>query len=270
MIKLLILGSTGMLGNAVTKYFINNKNYNVITTYRDESVKVHDNSIEFDVIKDGFDKLPDDVDYVINCIGVIKPFMASSKLNAIKINSVFPLELGKWCSKNGIKLIHISTDCVFSGNKGKYVESDLHDATDDYGKSKSLGECSENTMILRTSIIGEEIHKNASLLAWAKSQSGKTVDGYMTHFWNGITTNEFAKVCDKIIKNVWYENGIFHIFAKDDVTKYEMLKYFDEKYSLNLDINKFMPDKIDRTLRTEKELCSKLDIPTVYEMIREM
>lgn len=270
MVKLLILGSTGMLGNAVTKYFLGNENYNVTTTYRDELVKFNENAIKFDVLTDSLDKLPVDFDYVINCIGIIKPFMAQSKLNAIKINSTFPYELAKWCNKNDVKLIHITTDCVFSGDKGKYVESDLHDALDDYGKSKSLGECIDEAMVIRTSIIGEEIHKDASLVAWAKKQKGKIIDGYSTHLWNGITTKEFAKVCDKIIKNNYFEKGLFHVFAKNDVSKFDMMKYFNEKFNLNLTINEKTPSRIDRTLRTEKELCSKLNIPTVYEMIREM
>lgn len=270
MIKLLILGSTGMLGNTVTRYFLENKNYCVTTTYRNEAVKFSGNAVKFDALTDCLEMLPNDFDYAINCIGVIKPFMVQSKLNAIKINSLFPYELANWCNKNNIKLIHITTDCVFSGSKGKYIESDLHDALDDYGKSKSLGECIDEAMVIRTSIIGEEIHKDASLVAWAKKQAGKSIDGYSTHLWNGITTYEFAKICDKIIKNNWYEKGIFHVFAKDDVSKLDMMHYFNEKFNLNLTINEKTPNKVDRTLKTEKELCSKLDIPTVYEMIREM
>lgn len=270
MIKLLILGGTGMLGNEVTKYFLDDGEYDVTVTYRNESVRPFCKSIKFDVLKDSLDVLPNDFDYVINCIGVIKPFMEESKLNAVKVNSIFPLELGMWCNKNNTKLIHISTDCVFSGNRGKYVESDLHDATDDYGKSKSLGESDKDTMIIRTSIIGEEIHKNASLIAWAKSQKGKTVNGFSTHLWNGITTKQFAKVCDKIIKNGWYEKGIFHVFAKDDVSKYEILKFLNDKYELNLNIIKTMPERVNRTLRTEKKLCEKLEIPTVEDMIKEI
>lgn len=270
MTRLLILGSTGMLGNAVTKFFLNNKNYDVVTTYRDETVKSLENSVKFDVLNDSLNKLPHNFDYVINCIGIIKPFMKNNVLNAVKINSEFPWELAKWCNENGMKLIHITTDCVFSGNKGQYIESDLHDALDDYGKSKSLGECNTEAMVIRTSIIGEEIHKDASLVAWAKKQKGKSIDGYSTHLWNGITTKEFAKACDKIIQNNWYEKGLFHVFAKDDVTKYQMMQYFNEKFDLNITINKKEPPKSDRTMRTEKELCKKLNIPTVYEMIKEM
>jgi len=268
--KLLILGSTGMLGNAVSTYFLNHDDYDVTTTYRTAAVAMPGKSICFDALKDPLEMLPKDFDYVINCIGIIKPFMAADPVAAIKINALFPWQLAAWCNNCHSKLIHITTDCVFSGKKGHYLESDLHDALDDYGKSKSLGECFSEAMVLRTSIIGEEIHKNASLIAWAKSQRSKTVNGFSTHLWNGITTKEYAKVCDKIISNGWYEKGLFHIFARDDVTKLQMMQYFNEKFALNLTIIEKQPDPVDRTMRTEKNLCSKLEIPTVEQMIKEI
>ncbi|MBQ7958401.1 MAG: SDR family oxidoreductase [Oscillospiraceae bacterium] len=270
-IKILILGSTGMLGNAVAKYFLSNENYEVITTYRHEEYKFEGNTIYFDALTSDFSVLPDDVDYVINCIGIIKPFMAKSIENAIMINSLFPHRLAKWCEEKGIKLIHITTDCVFSGMKGKYTENDLHDALDEYGKSKSLGECVNNAMVIRTSIIGEEIHNNASLIEWAKSQKGKTVNGFVNHLWNGVTTKQYAVICDKIISQGLYEKGLFHAYAADDVTKYEMMQYFNKKFDLNLTINEFEASQpCDRTLRSDKELCKKLEIPTVSRMIEEM
>lgn len=265
--KILILGSTGMLGNAVSSFFLSRSDkYDVITTYRDPPVAFPGKALYFDALTTSLDALPTDIDYVINCIGIIKPFMSRSMEDAIAINSLFPWKLADWCVKNGIRLIHITTDCVFSGNKGKYIESDSHDALDAYGKSKSLGECA-NAMILRTSIIGEEIHKNASLIAWAKSQKGKRVKGFATHLWNGVTTGEYAKICDKIIRNGWYKPGLFHVFAKDDVSKYEMMEMFSRKFDLGLSIEKAAPPFCDRTLRTEKDLCAKLEIPTVQEMI---
>ncbi len=269
--KILILGSTGMLGNAVADYFLNKSEYDVVTTYRDKDYAFHGNAIYFDALEDGFSKLPTDAEYVINCIGIIKPFMAQSIENAITINSLFPHKLAKWCEENSMKLIHITTDCVFSGSKGKYTESDAHDALDDYGKSKSLGECADKAMVLRTSIIGEEIHKNASLIAWAKSQKNNTINGFVNHFWNGVTTKEYAKICDKIISGNLYEKGLYHVYAADDVSKYDMMHYFNEKYDLNLTINAFeAAQSCDRTMRTEKELCAKLKIPTVKQMIEEI
>ena len=265
--KILILGVTGMLGNAVTRRFAANKQYNVTNACRTPEIFPEANARKFDVLADELNVLGTGYDYVINCIGVIKPFMAQSPVAAIKINSVFPWELAGWCAQNGMRLIHITTDCVYSGAKGKYRESDLHDALDDYGKSKSLGECISEAMVLRTSIIGEEIHKNASLIAWAKSQQGKTMGGFTTHLWNGITTNEYANICDTVIKNGWYEPGLHHVYAADDVSKFEMMHLFNKKYRLDLTIEPKTPAPVDRTLRTEKDLCSKLNIPTVAAMI---
>ena len=126
-------------------------------------------------------------------------------------------------------------------------------------------------MILRTSIIGEEIHKNASLISWAKSQKGKEVNGFLNHFWNGVTTKQYALVCEKIIENNLYQEDLFHIHSKDIVSKYQMLEYFNEKYDLNLKIKPYITNPIcDRSLSSIKELCSKLDIPTVKEQINNL
>jgi len=268
--RLLVLGGTGLLGSAVTKHFLRNNDFSLVTTCRDKTVSIDKNALVFDVVKDSIDVLPVSFDYVINCVGIIKPFMAQDPIAAIKINSLFPWQTAKWCNENNMKLIHITTDCVYSGHKGKYIETDEHDTLDAYGKSKSLGECVTEAMLMRTSIIGEEIHKNASLIEWAKSQKGKTVGGYTTHLWNGVTTKEYARVCEKIIINNWYEKGLFHIHASDDVSKYQMLQYFDRKFMLKLDIKKENPEPIDRTLRTEKGLCKKLEIPTVEQMVMDL
>jgi len=273
--KILILGGTGMLGNAVVCHFQNNNNYEVYFTYRNEKVAFEnfnkENAIHFDCLNDNILNLPKNIDYVINCIGIIKPFMYNDIKNSILINSVFPHNVSNWCKNNNIKMIHITTDCVFSGLHGKYNELSYHDALDDYGKSKSLGEPKNKCMILRTSIIGEEIHKDASLISWTKSQKGKEVNGYLNHFWNGITTNEYAKICQKIIENNLYEEDLFHIHSKDTVSKYQMLHYFNKKFNLNLKINPYITNPIcDRSLSTIKDLCKKLDIPSVWEQINNL
>ncbi|UTC76294.1 sugar nucleotide-binding protein [Treponema sp. OMZ 792] len=196
-ISVLVLGSTGMLGNAVTRYLSKNSLLNIIPTHRNDQYKLSCNSIKYDLLHDSLNILPRNIDYVINCIGVIKPFVFQNIETTIKINSLFPWELSRWANLNSCKIIHITTDCVYSGQKGKYVETDPHDALDIYGKSKSLGEICSEAMVLRTSIIGEEIHSYASLISWTKSQKGKSVDGYKTHHWNGLTTLEYAKCCEK-------------------------------------------------------------------------
>ena len=255
-----------MLGNTVVRHFRSRDDYEITATYRTDGLMEGVRAICFDVLSDSLDKLPSDFDYVLNCIGICKPFMAQSIQAAIKINSLFPWQLSDWCDKTDTRLIHITTDCVYSGLKGKYVESDLHDALDDYGKSKSLGETT-NAMVLRTSIIGEEVHKDAFLIAWIKSQKGKTVNGFSTHLWNGITTNEYARICDDIIMRDLYKKDLFHVFAKDDVTKLDMMHYFNEKYNLELTIEDKRVEPCDRTMRTSKDLCAKLNVPTVRDMI---
>ncbi len=269
--KILVLGSTGMLGNAVGQHFDNTDHYTLLT-YRDVKVAYGKHKVYYDANMP-LDLLPSDkFDYVINCIGTIKPFMQSNPRDARYINSVFPWDLAKWCDRRGSKLIHISTDCVYTGNKGSaYTESDSHDALDDYGKSKSLGEPIRECMVIRTSIIGEEIHKNASLIEWARSQKGKSVKGFTNHYWNGITTNQYAKVCQQIIENDLWEKGLFHVHSKDIVNKLQMLEYFNEKFYLNLEITPFETvNSCDRSLASEKDLIKKLNVPTVKEQIMEI
>jgi dTDP-4-dehydrorhamnose reductase len=271
--RILILGATGLLGNAVGKYFLET-NYNVTLTYRKKELIYGDSSkwISFKV-GDSLSFVKD-FDYIINCIGVIKPYMANDEnpINSRLVNSIFPWELAFKCKEFGCKLIHITTDCVFSGKDGEYNEESLHDALDAYGKTKSLGEPFTDAMVLRTSIIGEEIHSNSSLIEWAKSQKNKEVNGFTNHFWNGITTKQYAKCCDSIIKNNLYGIGLFHIFSKDVVTKAQMLKYFNDKYDLNLSINETdsLSENCDRSLSTLKALNGILDIPTVEDQIKDL
>ena len=267
---ILILGGTGLLGSAVTKHFLSSNEFEVNTTCRDKNISIDKDALVFDALSNSLETLPTTYDYVLNCIGVIKPFMKQDPAAAIKLNALLPWQIAQWCNDNDMKLIHITSDCAFSGKKGKYTENDEHDALDAYGKSKSLGEPSTEAMVIRTSIIGEEIHKNASLIEWAKSQKGKTVGGFVTHLWNGVTTKQYATICEKIIKNGWYENGLYHVTAQDDVSKYQMLQYFDEKFKLDLDIREESPESIDRTLRTTKPLCEKLNIPSVRQMVMEL
>jgi dTDP-4-dehydrorhamnose reductase len=210
-------------------------------------------------------------DYIINCIGVIKPFMKDSQKNAIKLNCLFPMILSEYCEKNGCKLIHITTDCVFSGKDGGYTEDSIHDALDDYGKSKSLGEsCQDKSMVIRTSIIGEEVHKQASLIAWVQSQKGKEVNGYTNHLWNGVTTKQYAKICSDIIDNDLYEEGLFHVFS-NPINKLDLVNCISDRFELGITVNPFeAPESCDRTMNTIKDLCGKLNIPSIEQQIKEI
>lgn len=267
--KIVVLGSTGMLGSALGSYLL--KEYdeqNVYLSYRNEDVAYGLNRFYFDPLTDSLEAITGG-DYIINCIGIIKPFIKPDLITSIKVNSVFPRELSNYCQEKGYKLIHITTDCVFSGKDGNYDENEPHDCLDDYGKTKSLGE-PDNCMVIRTSIIGEEIHKKASLVEWVKSQKGKNINGFTNHLWNGITTKEYARVCHKIISNNWFENDLFHVFS-NIVSKYELLHLISDRFNLDLTINEFeAPSSINRTLSTCKELNDKLYIPPISEQIQRI
>jgi dTDP-4-dehydrorhamnose reductase len=280
---ILILGGTGMLGSAVGAYLQTfTDKYDVFLTTRDMSLAYgkKSNWIKFDPtgqspdcatdLREVFEQLPTNPDYLINCIGTIKPFMAKSKYNSILINALLPHSWASTCKALGIKMIHITSDCVFSGKKGKYSESDLHDALDDYGKSKSLGEPIEDADVIRTSIIGPEVHKQASLIAWAQSQAGKSVNGFKNHLWNGITTKQYADVCCQIIDNDLYETGLFHVHS-NTVTKAELLGLINDRYNLSLDIKEVdAAEVVDRTMITNKQLLGKLVIPSIAEQIKNL
>lgn len=276
--KVTILGATGMLGHTVSKYFIEQYGReNTFLTYRNLQVFVDEfglpgkQGVFFDPLIGVAPIIPllSKSDFVINCIGLIKQRMSDEDtLKAIQINSVFPWTLARLCKSLDCRLIHITTDCVFSGSDGGYDEYRLHDCTDVYGKTKSLGEPT-NCMVLRTSIIGEELHGNVSLVEWAKSQKGKMVDGYVSHFWNGVTTYQFSKICHRIIEEDLYQEELFHIFS-NDISKYELLKLLNSRFDLDLIINRQKTVPIDRRLCSYKSLNKKLNIPSIEDQIKEM
>lgn len=267
--KVLVLGSTGMLGNAVGRYFLNSEEYDTLLSYRNKEVAYGgERAFRYDPLVDWVGGLPK-ADYVLNCIGAIKPAFKKSVKDSIWLNAVFPHILADHCKEIGAKLIHITTDCVFSGIEGDYDEDAKHDALDDYGKSKSLGEPT-NCMVLRTSIIGQEIHNQSSLIAWAFSQRGKEVNGFADHIWNGVSTSQYADICDQIIRGGLYEEGIFHVFS-NQVTKSQLLRLINDHFKLDLKINSVKaPEPCDRSLSTVKELMGKLKVPTIEEQIARM
>lgn len=262
--KILIIGSTGMLGYAVSSYY-KSKGYNVVEISRKEFDIANDPMSKFETYLNG-------VDVVINCAGVIKPTIAKNTVeNVLKINSLFPRNLAKVCNKNGIKCFHITTDCVYTGKKGNYTEKDYFDADDLYGLSKNAGE-NKDCMVIRTSIIGEEKGQSRSLLEWAKSQAGKEVNGFTNHKWNGVTTLYLAEVIENILKNNLYQKGIFHVHSPNIVDKYELLQIFNEVYELKFSkINATeAKDAVDRSIDTIYELSKIVCKKTLQKQVKEM
>jgi dTDP-4-dehydrorhamnose reductase len=261
-----VLGYKGMLGRYVYTYF-KSKEYDVIGFSRDDIDASNGNEETLRAIL--FHKGLKKDDVVINCMGTIKPMVDKyGTLNAIKVNSVFPHILANVCEADGYKMIHITTDCVFSGNEGLYDETHPHDCTDVYGRTKSLGE-PENCTVVRTSIIGEEIDSARSLLEWVKSMKGKPANGFYNHNWNGLTCLQAVKVFENIIVNDWFWKGVRHIHSPNILNKSELVDAISWSYGLDIKINTVAaPTKCDRSLATiYKDYDFK--IPTIEFQIEE-
>ena len=234
----IILGSTGMLGRYISYHLgssnecicLNRKHFNAVDLNR---------SFFVDLIREG--------DIVINCVGILKPHISKTgALNTIKINSVFPQLIADICEEKKSQMIHISSDCVFSGRKGLYTENEPCDANDLYGKTKSLEP--DNAITLRTSFIGEEVNPNGvGLLQWILSQRGKEISGYDNCIWNGVTCLQLAKVINRLINRTDTENGIRHVFSPEPVTKYALCNIVNETYNLGIKVNKVSAEEIEGT-----------------------
>ncbi len=294
--KVVILGASGMLGSMVTDFLSRDESLSVTATMRSskliaEARRLVDN-VEWRVfeIKDEnrdvqqFQEFPEP-DWIINAIGVIKPYIRDDRPDeierAIIVNSCFPHWLARSFEKS--RILQIATDCVYSGSKGLYLESDIHDALDVYGKTKSLGETwLPNVGHLRCSIIGPEPKGYVSLLEWFRRQPANAkVSGYTNHTWNGVTTLHYAKICHGIIKNEISLPHIQHVIPGGDITKHDLLCCFARCYGRN-DIQITAADAqkvIDRTLATENhnlnmklwEAAGYQDCPpSVCEMVEEL
>lgn len=265
--NIIIMGSTGMLGRTI-KCYLESLNYNIHSLNRNE---IDLSKCSFDELKEKIEEKikESDISALINCSGVIK--QRNFKISdMIHVNSVVPHWVCDISNNNNLKVIHFTTDCVFDGNKGLYLESDTHTATDIYGKTKSLGEPSD-CMVIRTSIIGEEDRNKLSLLEWVKSNKNEEINGYTNHIWNGITCLQVAKVVDKIFKENISWVGTRHIYS-NSVNKFQLLNMIDEIYGLNIKINKMTPDiNVDRSLDSDysSEVNSIFKIPHLYPQILE-
>jgi dTDP-4-dehydrorhamnose reductase len=274
--KIVVFGPEGMLGRYVVKY-LQKQGYDVFPV----------NRAEHDIMADGLGRLYNLLEdrigitnesVIVNCAGIIK--QRDFKLNElIEVNSLFPHNLAEVANPIGTKVIHITTDCVYSGKDGWYNEYARHDCLDEYGKSKSLGESPSNCNI-RTSIIGEELKNKLSLIEWAKANAGKEVDGYTNHLWNGLTCLQLSKEIELIIRDSLYWEGVRHFYSaydeleeildenRDSQRKYELLKQISYIYGLNLMITpKKHVQYIDRRLYSAHAI-GQVRVP-ILEQLKE-
>lgn len=201
-----------------------------------------------DIRKLVFNKKPN---VVINCIGIIKQIpLANDPIATISINALFPHQVAKLCGECGARFVHVSTDCVFSGQMGDYSEKDIPDATDLYGKTKFLGEVHyPHSITLRTSIIGHELKGKYGLIEWFLSQKGK-VKGYTNAIFSGFPTVELARIiCEYVIPNESL-SGLYHV-SSNSISKFNLLKIVAEQYKKNVKIEPFDKVKENRSLNSE-------------------
>jgi dTDP-4-dehydrorhamnose reductase len=186
---------------------------------------------------------------VVNCVGVIKQLPeGDDPVVCIHINALFPHLLARACRERGIRLIHISTDCVFSGHRGNYREDDPSDAVDLYGRTKYLGEVSEPGCItVRTSMIGRELSSSHGLLEWFLAQRGRSVRGYRKAVFSGLTTLELASVITRILTEWTFLSGVCQVVA-EPIDKYSLLCLIRDIFGLEVEIQPDTSHVCDRSL----------------------
>jgi dTDP-4-dehydrorhamnose reductase len=260
-LKILVLGASGMLGNAVVRVLSENPSLVVFGTVRAESSKQLFTETIASRLFSGIDIEQEESlmkvflhtcpDVVINCVGLIKQLSDfSDPLQAIPINSMLPHRLARLCEGRA-RFIHISTDCVFDGRKGDYVESDCADARDLYGMSKYIGEVAyPHSITLRTSIIGHELQSKNSLVEWFLSQ-GPRCNGFTRAVFSGLPAVVLAQIIRDLVIPDKELSGIYHLAAKP-INKYDLLTLIADVYSKSIQI---IPDNtlvIDRSLNADK------------------
>ena len=282
--KILILGGSGMLGH---KLWINlRKEHEVWVTVRQTSspfparpefpvsyVRTDVDASNFDQVTRALASIQPDL--VINCIGLIKQMghLARDPVISISLNALLPHRISLICRAAKIRMIHISTDCVFSGKKGNYLESDQSDAEDLYGRSKFLGEVAypPHSITLRTSIIGRELKTHLGLIEWFLSQKdGDTIHGYKRAIFTGFTTDELSRVIMNEVIPHPELTGLYHV-SSDPINKFDLLQMTNQAFGKKINILSDEDFFMDRSLdSTRFRQATGYQPPSWAEMIQEM
>ena len=218
--KIVVLGSKGMAGHAISKYLIDTGKFDVICWSRNQPCSISDTISSVQELM-----LKEQPEYVINCIGLIKQ-REVELIDHLEVNGMFPIWLTS--TFKDTRVIHLSSDCVFSGNIPKGDSYKISDKTDDinyYGISKSVGEeCWKlGAMVLRTSIIGIEEQNNKGLVEWVLRENKEVLDGYTSHLWNGVLTTELARIVEQIITKLWLP-GLYQLSSPEPVSKFQLVE----------------------------------------------
>ena len=268
MIKVIILGATGLIGHQVYLRLKANKNFSVFSFAHQR--KISEDTVLLEV-RDEYklEKTIIDINpaVIVNCMGVLIGEANCDPENAIFLNAYMPQRLKSISNALSAKLVHISTDCVFSGRRGSYTEYDIKDAEDTYGRTKSLGEVTELPHVtLRTSVVGPEIKDGEELFHWFMFQEEK-IKGFTNSFWSGVTTLELAKAVEWAIDSD--VQGLYHITNGVPINKYELLMLFKKYTNKKIVIERFGGRVTNKSfLDTRKDF--NYAVPSYEVMIREM
>ncbi len=279
--KILILGGSGMLGHRLWMNL--NKEHETWITVRGNGSELPDipefprerirptvDALNFDQVIRALASIQPDL--VINCIGLIKQqgHIARDPLISISVNSALPHRISMICRTAKIRMIHISTDCVFSGNKGSYLETDQSDAEDLYGRTKFLGEVAyPHTVTLRTSIIGRELKTHLGLIEWFLMQKG-SINGYKKAIFSGFTTDELSRIImNHVIPNTEL-SGLYHV-SSEPISKYDLLQLAKVSFKKDIEINPDTEFFCDRSLNSTRfRQAAGYTPPNWASMIDEM
>ena len=279
--RVLVMGASGMIGSAMFRVLSDQSDWTVFGTLRSADatrffcVELANNlltgvDVANPVEMTGiFSKVQPDV--VVNCIGLTKHHKQSNDpLLAIPINALFPHQLSQLCAETGVRLIHVSTDCVFSGRKGSYTEQDESDAMDVYGKSKFLGEVSSaHSITLRTSTIGHELESQYGLLEWFLAKQERC-QGYRNAIFSGLPNTGFAQLVRDVVIPRTDLTGLYHVGASP-INKFDLLDLIANVYGKSIDIEPEEQFMIDRSLNSERfRLATGYLAPNWSELIKSM
>jgi dTDP-4-dehydrorhamnose reductase len=273
--RILIFGGTGMLGHKLIQQW--RDKFEVFSTVRsDVSKYVKAGLFEKDEVicpvkAEDIDSVRDAVklarpDVMINCVGIIKQLPTSKNvIQTLTVNSIFPHRLAEIAQESNVRLITVSTDCVFNGKKGNYTEEDASDAEDVYGKSKNLGEIeAENCLTIRTSIIGRELETAHSLVEWFLSNRGGRVRGFTNAIYTGFPTIVLAGIIADLIVDYKNLSGLYHV-SSESIDKYRLLCLIRDAYRLDVEIEPFDDFRIDRSLDSSKFRAATGFVPESWE-----
>ena len=279
--KILVVGASGMIGSAVLKTLSEKSEYQVFGSIQNDgwgkyfSPPIRERIISgvdvtrMDDLVTLFDRVLPDV--IINCAGLTKHKQgAEDPIVSIPINTLMPHRLAHLCKLVGSRMIHVSTDCVFSGNKGNYKEDDFCDALDLYGKSKILGEVDyPHAITLRTSTIGLELQSSYGLLNWFLSQRG-SCKGYSRAIFSGLPTVVFARIIRDVVIPHDELSGLYHV-AASPINKFELLGLIAKTYQKDIEIIRDDSFRIDRSLNSDRfRLATGYEPPAWPELIKLM